>query len=1189
MKKIIALILTIGLLLSCLPFTTIAANAAVVVAENDTTTQGSYAYVYLRADNFVNVGALDIEIYYDSSAMSIHYTSNGTLFNSASVSTNTNTSGLIKISAMAVNGLTSGTSNYSNRMMTICFKINPDCPVGDYPIVVTVGDAYDNDFNPATISGVNGVVTVEKGSPKNFPFYTSLSATSVENGDEFTVQAYHSSSSSYKFASADFNIEYDRDLLKIKSIELDPALLIEGAVHSINTSNPGFAKISYASTNAISCRNLFKVTFEVIANVDAQTSVQIIASDVYDDELTSYSPATATATVSLKEKAVVPDYPDFKLESEKFIVGKPSDISVILEGNSKVAAADFVIDYDKDVFSINSVTANSEALSSGALIVINNNFNDGQIRFSYIMQNGDFAEDTNLITISATPLISPDEHYIMTSSGIDVCDINFNDITLDYIDDSDCIFLPTVIEPTCTEDGYTSYDCSCGEAYTAEPTPSLGGHNYGDVVIDIEPTCTEEGSKSRHCSVCDDKTDITVIEANGHSYSDWIIDTDPTCTEEGSKYKECSVCGDVVSEVIAENGHSYSTEWTIDIEPTCTEEGSKSRHCSVCGDKTDITVIEANGHSYGDWILTKAPGCIESGSAYKTCSTCGDIQEALSDLLLDSATYPESEHNYSDNINKTYNFSYPDAVALKLTFSSSTETESNYDFIYIYDAKGILQGKYSGTELSGETITLEGNSFSIKFTSDGSATRYGFSFDSIAAVIEDDVIKPLGHNYSDEWTIDIEPTCTEEGSKSRHCSVCDDKTDITAIEATGHSYGDWVVDIEPTCTEPGTATKACSECGDTQFAFFEKLLDSATYPESEHNYSDNINEIYNFSYPDAVALSITFSASTMIENNYDYIYIYDAKGNLQGKYTGTELAGETIIFEGNSFSINLTSDGSRTYYGFSFDSIVAFGEGLEIIKPKGHSYGDWIIDTDPTCTEEGTKYKEWSVSGEVVSEAIAENGHSYSTEWTIDIEPTCTEEGSKSHHCTVCGDKTDITAIELIDHNYEATDVMAAHPHTITYTCSECGAEKTEDSVDSSCIECMHIVGSENTRIDYENHLIFTSVQTCTDITEIIGVSETAKAIPTASHIFGNYEFLGTGTIISVYDNDVHIGDYTLIVSGDVNGDSVCDVLDCAQVALVANGHKTLDYYYEWAADVCYDEVIDINDYQEIVNITLAS
>ena len=82
-KRIIALILTIGLLLSCLQITTIAADAAVVVAEDCSVTQGGYAYVYLRAKNFVNVAALDIAIYYDSSAMSIDYTSNSSFLNSS--------------------------------------------------------------------------------------------------------------------------------------------------------------------------------------------------------------------------------------------------------------------------------------------------------------------------------------------------------------------------------------------------------------------------------------------------------------------------------------------------------------------------------------------------------------------------------------------------------------------------------------------------------------------------------------------------------------------------------------------------------------------------------------------------------------------------------------------------------------------------------------------------------------------------------------------------------------------------------------------------------------------------------------------------------------------------------------------------------------------------------------------------
>jgi hypothetical protein len=49
-------------------------------------------------------------------------------------------------------------------------------------------------------------------------------------------------------------------------------------------------------------------------------------------------------------------------------------------------------------------------------------------------------------------------------------------------------------------------------------------------------------------------------------------------------------------------------------------------------------------------------------------------------------------------------------------------------------------------------------------------------------------IKKLDHQYSTEYTIDQEPTCTESGSQSRHCIDCDAKTDITEISKTGRNF-----------------------------------------------------------------------------------------------------------------------------------------------------------------------------------------------------------------------------------------------------------------------------------------------------------------------------------------------------------------------------------------------------------------
>lgn len=67
-----------------------------------------------------------------------------------------------------------------------------------------------------------------------------------------------------------------------------------------------------------------------------------------------------------------------------------------------------------------------------------------------------------------------------------------------------------------------------------------------------------------------------------------------------------------------------------------------------------------------------------------------------------------------------------------------------------------------------------------------------------------------GHKYSLSWTIDVEPTETTPGSKSRHCTVCDAKTDITEIPAG--SSGDIGGDIGAgeyahNFTESGTTSK----------------------------------------------------------------------------------------------------------------------------------------------------------------------------------------------------------------------------------------------------------------------------------------------------------------------------------------------------------------------------------------------
>lgn len=66
-------------------------------------------------------------------------------------------------------------------------------------------------------------------------------------------------------------------------------------------------------------------------------------------------------------------------------------------------------------------------------------------------------------------------------------------------------YTATVTDPTCTEKGFTTYSCACGDTYTADEVEALG-HEYVDEVI--EPTTESEGYTLHTCSRC------------GHSYMD---------------------------------------------------------------------------------------------------------------------------------------------------------------------------------------------------------------------------------------------------------------------------------------------------------------------------------------------------------------------------------------------------------------------------------------------------------------------------------------------------------------------------------------------------------------------------------------------------------------------------------------------------------------------------------------------
>ncbi len=120
----------------------------------------------------------------------------------------------------------------------------------------------------------------------------------------------------------------------------------------------------------------------------------------------------------------------------------------------------------------------------------------------------------------------------------------------------------TVTPPTCTEQGYTTYTCECGDSYVDDYVDALG--HTEETVSAIAPTCTATGfTEGVKCSVCDvTLTEQQELPQNGHTPADAVEENyvAPTCTENGSKdvVVYCSVCDEEISretETIDATGH----------------------------------------------------------------------------------------------------------------------------------------------------------------------------------------------------------------------------------------------------------------------------------------------------------------------------------------------------------------------------------------------------------------------------------------------------------------------------------------------------------------------------------------------------------------------------------------------------------------------------------------------------------
>ena len=182
-------------------------------------------------------------------------------------------------------------------------------------------------------------------------------------------------------------------------------------------------------------------------------------------------------------------------------------------------------------------------------------------------------------------------------------------------------FADTVVDPTCTKQGYTHHACTVkGCTYAPVDDTYVAATDHTWVKTQTYPaSCTEQGTVFYKCSACG-ATRTEKIAALGHDLSRCDLVPDATCTKPGRVVGTCARCGVQIDEVIPAKGHDYSYA-DVHTDPTCTEPGHYKGTCPRCGKDYNDT-IPALGHDWGEWVVTQEPTYTTTGYRYHICARC---------------------------------------------------------------------------------------------------------------------------------------------------------------------------------------------------------------------------------------------------------------------------------------------------------------------------------------------------------------------------------------------------------------------------------------------------------------------------------------------------------------------------------------------------------------------------------------
>lgn len=347
-------------------------------------------------------------------------------------------------------------------------------------------------------------------------------------------------------------------------------------------------------------------------------------------------------------------------------------------------------------------------------------------------------------------------------------------------------------------------------------------HNYAEKII--EPTCTERGYTKHTCTICNDSYNDMYIRPTGHNvkFFDAVL---PTCTESGKTAGAlCTVCGETLKglETTPPLGHEMISDKNA-LKPTCTQGGrTASEHCKRCDLKTPSKTLSPLGHDIVK-DAAKKPTCMQKGKTEgEHCSRCDYkiSQEAIPALghylVTDEAvkaTCTESgltsgQHCTRCSYQKVQNVIAP--LGHKIIKDEEKKATCT--------SPGLTKGEHCTRcdyFIGRKTIPALGHDIVFDAERKPTCTEKGLTKGEHCTrcnyKIAQKSVPALGHSIVTDAA--KKPTCTEPGlTKGEHCTRCSHKILQSRVPALGHNL---VVDKakKATCEKTGlTEGNHCTRC-----------------------------------------------------------------------------------------------------------------------------------------------------------------------------------------------------------------------------------------------------------------------------------------------------------------------------------------------------------------------------------------